>query len=301
MSASLTALKKRIASVKTINKITHAMELIATSKLQKIQKILKVYQPYCDATYQIISLIFSEKNNNVREIKSKYIENQHFQSFFPTKPKSLYIVICSDMSFCGSFNHQIINLLLEQEGPIDHVILLGKNGIDILKRYNITPTASFIGFHEAININLANEIAITALEKCHADNIGYLNIVYTKYVNSLTFKPTVTRLLPFTQSDFIKEEFSNLKESVKQQVALYDPSVLDILKNIVSQYLSTMIMGFLIESKISEQAIRRNTMENANQNANDLIDELTITANKLRQNKITSEISEIIEGANASL
>ena len=137
-------------------------------------------------------------------------------------------------------------------------------------------------------INLVNELTRMYCEK----EIGKIKIVYTEFVNNLTFKPRIVTLLPIDPNDFDQIEIS-------KKTTLFEPSSQEVLDNLIPMYLQAVIYGYIIESSTSENAARRISMENATDNADELTEQLLLKYNQARQTAITNEISEIVAGANA--
>lgn len=281
MAMSLLQTKNRIKSVASTKKITKAMELVATSKLKKAKDINSSITPYKQEVFEIISYCAK----NVTENDYKYFNENKKTN------KDLNIVITSTLGLCGGYNIAIEKYVMNNVSKNDDLIVLGAKGINyfkdkgynILQRYSELPP---LNLKESLSATLSN----ITLKEFDKGNYRKINIIYTKFINSLTFEPEKVQLLPLTS---IVEVPSISKE------LLLEPSAIEVLDNLIPFYLTTSIKGLLFESILSEQASRRTAMENATDNASELEDKLLLEYNKSRQASITQEITEISGAANA--
>jgi F-type H+-transporting ATPase subunit gamma len=207
---------------------------------------------------------------------------------------------------CGAFNINLCKNLLTRIGKDDEFVVIGRKGYSYLKAK---------GFEKRIinNVEISNknmsylEILPTTELILSAMNEGKyksVHLVYSRFINSLTFEPTDMQILPLDYSLFKKNENdsdvkSNLYTSVTEdkKVIEYEPSKIEILKSCISIYTTTLIFAAIAESRVCENAARRNAMETASDNANELIEELITQYNRARQETITQEINEIVAGA----
>ena len=284
MPGGMQEIKRRIRSVESTKKITKAMELVATSKLRKTRNQLEQSKPY----YTNVALMTAEILANCKgDNDSVYlIENNDVK-------KDVYVVIASSLGLCGGYNANIFKEIKDVIKPDDYVYSIGskatsyltKNhqGITDSKYENLSTTFNFKDI-----INLVNELTRMYREK----EIRKIKIVYTEFVNNLTFKPRIVTLLPIDPDDFDHIEIS-------KKATLFEPSSQEVLDNLIPMYLQAVIYGYVIESSTSENAARRISMENATDNADELTEQLLLKYNQARQTAITNEISEIVAGANA--
>ena len=279
--ASLQEIKARRGSVQTTRKITKAMQLVATAKLQRTQKTLKGVQEY----YENINLIFKDLMSKVENV----------EGLFPlaNTDKTTYIIVTSDIGLCGGYNSNIIKLLKKEFKQGDDLIIVGKKGISAVNTLGFEITESFESIGDVINYSTAEMISKIVLSKYLSGTTKTVKIIHTKFINSVTYNAEVTQLLPLQKVE--KEE----GETEYGYDPDFEPNREEVLKGILPLYVSAMIYGTLSESKVSEMSSRRVAMENATDNATELIDTLNIQYNRARQAAITQEINEIVAGADA--
>ena len=284
MPGGMQEIKRRIRSVESTKKITKAMELVATSKLRKTRNQLEQSKPY----YTNVALMTAEILANCKgDNDSVYlIENNDVK-------KDVYIVIASSLGLCGGYNANVFKEIKNVIKPDDYVYSIGSKATSYLtKNHQGITDSKYESLSTTFNfkdiINLVNELTRMYREK----EIRKIKIVYTEFVNNLTFKPKIVTLLPIDPDDFDHIEIS-------KKATLFEPSSQEVLDNLIPMYLQAVIYGYVIESSTSENAARRISMENATDNADELTEQLLLKYNQARQTAITNEISEIVAGANA--
>lgn len=284
MPGGMQEIKRRIRSVESTKKITKAMELVATSKLRKTRNQLEQSKPY----YTNVALMTAEILANCKgDNDSVYlIENNDVK-------KDVYVVIASSLGLCGGYNANIFKEIKDVIKPDDYVYSIGSKATSYLtKNHQGITDSKYESLSTTFNfkdiINLVNELTRMYREK----EIRKIKIVYTEFVNNLTFKPRIVTLLPIDHDDFDHIEIS-------KKATLFEPSSQEVLDNLIPMYLQAVIYGYVIESSTSENAARRISMENATDNADELTEQLLLKYNQARQTAITNEISEIVAGANA--
>lgn len=284
MPGGMQEIKRRIRSVESTKKITKAMELVATSKLRKTRNQLEQSKPY----YTNVALMTAEILANCKgDNDSVYlIENNGVK-------KDVYVVIASSLGLCGGYNANIFKEIKDVIKPDDYVYSIGSKATSYLtKNHQGITDSKYESLSTTFNfkdiINLVNELTRMYRER----KIRKIKIVYTEFVNNLTFKPRIVTLLPIDPDDFDHIEIS-------KKATLFEPSSQEVLDNLIPMYLQAVIYGYVIESSTSENAARRISMENATDNADELTEQLLLKYNQARQTAITNEISEIVAGANA--
>lgn len=284
MPGGMQEIKRRIRSVESTKKITKAMELVATSKLRKTRNQLEQSKPY----YTNVALMTAEILANCKgDNDSVYlIENNGVK-------KDVYVVIASSLGLCGGYNANIFKEIKDVIKPDDYVYSIGSKATSYLtKNHQGITDSKYESLSTTFNfkdiINLVNELTRMYRER----EIRKIKIVYTEFVNNLTFKPRIVTLLPIDPDDFDHIEIS-------KKATLFEPSSQEVLDNLIPMYLQAVIYGYVIESSTSENAARRISMENATDNADELTEQLLLKYNQARQTAITNEISEIVAGANA--
>ena len=279
MAMSLQQTKTRIKSVASTKKITKAMELVATSKLRKAKDLNLQITPYKNEVFEIISYCA----NNVDDKDYKYFNEKDSE-------KTLYIVVTSTLGLCGGYNIAVEKYASSLLNKNDDLIVIGSKGINyfkdkvnIIQRYNELPGMD-------LKENISSRIAYKILKEFDASAYKCVKMVYTKFINSLTFEPMCVQLLPISELVEVPKISKEL---------LLEPSAEEVLDNLIPFYLTTSIKTLIFESMLSEQASRRTAMENASDNASELEEKLLLEFNKSRQASITQEITEISGAANA--
>ncbi len=280
MAQGMQETKRRIQSVKVISKITKAMKLVATAKLRRAKKNFDDIREY----YEAVDKTVSELLINVRDVKK----------IFPkvAKEKTLYIAITSDLGLCGSYNSNVLKLLKHNLKADDILVMIGTKGNNHMLSLNRKPDFTFLKTGDKPSYEVSNTISREVLSQFYSGNINKVRLIYTKYVNTLTFIPTITDILPVVNKETDKDAISQNYE--------FEPDAETVLKKTIPLYVSSLIFGALAESQISEQSSRRTAMESATDNADELTKDLELKYNRARQGAITQEISEIIAGANSN-
>ena len=278
MPGGMQEIKRRIKSVESTKKITKAMELVATSKLRKTRNQLEQSKPYySEVAKTVAELLANCKGNN----DSAYLKENKDVT------KEAYIVIASSLGLCGGYNAKDV---IKAD---DYVYSIGSKASSYLKKNHqgITDT-KFEDLNTTFNFKDVTRL-VTELTNMYCNQeISKIKIVYTEFINNLTFKPRIVTLLPIDADSFEDIELSK-KET------LFEPGPEEVLNSLIPMYLQAVIYGYIIESVTSENASRRTSMENATDNADELTEQLLLKYNQARQTAITNEISEIVAGANA--
>jgi ATP synthase, F1 gamma subunit len=280
MSGSMQSIKRRMKSVESTKKITRAMQLVATSKLRKMRNLLEQQKPYYTIVYDTVAHILATED----------VKNHPF-----LKPngnsKSAVILITSSLGLCGGYNSNVLKCAKENIQDGDFVYVLGSKGLNHYKEANF----KYIDLSTDLSFTEVKELVKELMGKYQQQEIGRIKIIYTEFVNNLTFTPHCVKLLPIT-----KEDQTKLADNHKVKYFMdFEPNASEVLKELIPMYLQATIYGYLIESVTSENASRRTSMENATDNATDLNEQLLLKYNQARQTAITNEISEIVAGANA--
>ena len=287
--ASLDDLKKRITSVKSTQKITKAMKMVAAAKLKRAQESAEKGRPY------------SEKMNNVILNLSNGISDKE------TAPKllsgtgkdkiHLCVVMTSDRGLCGGFNSNIIKKAktyfgeILKEGKELKIITVGSKGNDQLKRQYGNKIIENISFKNSKNANYfdAEKVGRIIIEKFEKEEFDICTIFYNQFKNVITQIPQAQRIIPLNTES---ADENKLKDSYE-----FEPDEDEILNNLLPKNISTQIFKAMLENSASEQGARMSAMDNATRNAGEMVDKLTIQYNRSRQAAITKELIEIISGA----
>ena len=288
---SLKDLKNRIGSVKSTQKITSAMKMVAAAKLRKAQEQAIASRPYCSSMEKIVSSLASKLIDNAPELLKGKKEIK----------KQLLVVFSADRGLCGGFNGSISRAVkLEVKKSKDlgietKLLFVGRKSADTLKK----DFQQYIV--EIVTGNSTNPIYSDALsisskivDLYQRDEFGSCKIIFNKFVSAITQEVTLKSLIPIETNN---EDVSNNNQV--SSVYEYEPSEEVILEELLNKNIATQLFSAQMESTASELAARMTAMDNATRNAGDLIDRLTLQYNRTRQAFITKELIEIISGAEA--
>ena len=279
MPASRQALRGRIRSIRSTRKITSAMEMISNAKLFRQRSRMESNRGYASRLQSVVNEIM---------VKSPQIENPYMVT--SSSSKSLVFVICSDMGLAGGYNANLLKELKEQVSTSDDVIVIGTNLRHLIKGLGYSIVNEEILPSEIVEFNDLKKLLDKAIRDFQAGIIGKIKVLYTKFVNTMRFEPTMETLLPF---QFEKQDHST--ESVE---TLFEPSAEVLLDSLIPMMLTSVLYSHWLESTTSEQGSRRVAMKTATDNADELSQQLQLEYNKIRQAAITQEITEIVGGAN---
>ena len=259
------------------------MQLVSTSKLKRCRDLFEKNSAYTSETLKLVQDVLA----HVKDSDNKYLVKRDVNA-------KLYIIITSNLGLCGGYNSNVLALAKEKiDFENDYIITLGTKGSSFLRKRNYKVLESIEEETTGNEQEVSKRIAMKALEMFANNEIGEVHIIYTKFVNSLTFTPVDLLLLP------VEIDFNDNDGNLKQELVI-EPNAEDVLNELLPFYFNSVIYGCLIESHVSEQASRRTAMENATDNAEEISDTLLIQYNKARQAAITQEITEVVAGANAS-
>ena len=287
--ASLDDLKKRIASVKSTQKITKAMKMVAAAKLRRAQENAEKGRPYSEKMNNIIlnlSSGISDKENAPKLLSGTGEDKTH-----------LCIVMTSDRGLCGGFNSNIIKKAkvyfqkISNEGKTLKIIAVGSKGYDQLKRVYKDNIIKKISFKDSKTINYldAEKVGKIIIDNFEKKEFDVCTIFYNQFKNVITQIPQEQQIIPLKAS---ATEASSSEDNYE-----FEPEEDEILSNLLPKNISTQIFKAMLENSASEQGSRMSAMDNATRNAGEMVDKLTIEYNRSRQAAITKELIEIISGA----
>lgn len=281
--ASLKSVKNRKDIVLTIKKITKAMELVATSKIKKAKRNCDSISQYC--------LRIEEAFNNLNLNIKKWSD---IISINPSQPKA-FIVITSDLGMCGAYNSNILKLAKTKVSEQDYLFIIGSKGIKIFRKHfnKDKIILSFENVGDEPNYDIVDAIVDKVFPMLLNSTISSIQILSTKFINSITYHTECKSLFPFEPKSDTKldtQQFFN--KNIE-----FEPNPQTVIKKALPLYFGAMIYFAIAFSKISEMASRKMAMENSSNNATEIINELEKQYNKIRQSKITQEITEIVAGA----
>ncbi len=304
MADSMRDIKRRIKSVSSTKQITHAMQLVASAKLRHARSqadARRAYTNYIIETMHMIAQALENEEPNV------FLEQN-------ASKKDLYIVITSDKGLAGGFNSGLLKFAVEvmQQSEEKAVAVSGAKGLDFFKRRNYEILGSYIGGSDEADFTAATRIGKAATTLFLEGKVGRVYIIYNRFVSVMTQKPTIVRLLPLTisemqsKADEIDTETANGEYTAESgvlpkpaQCMIFEPNAVYLAAKLIPSYINNAVYGALLESAAGELASRRMAMENATDNADEIIDDLSLAYNRARQGAITQEITEIVSGAEA--
>ena len=293
--ANAREIQDRIRSINDTKKITSAMYMISSSKLKKAKKALANTEPYFFTLQSTIARILNHTESE--NIKQKYFEEGL------TKPESEhkkgYIVVTADKGLAGAYNHNVIKIAQEQleQYPNNKLYVVGQVGMHYFENRSIDIDHKFKYSMQNPTMNRSRNIAETVLDAYSKNQLDELYIIYTKMINSMASEAEMLKLLPLKKGDFREEKL--LKSEEQGIVFDFIPSADVVFETIVPNWISGLVYGALVEAYCSEQNSRMMAMQSSTDSANEMLRELGIVYNRVRQAAITQEITEVISGAKA--
>lgn len=290
--ASLKELRNRIASVKATQKITKAMQMVAAAKLRRAQEAAEAARPYSERMAAVMANI------------GKAVDVADAPALMTGTGKSdvhLLIVATAERGLCGGFNSQIARFArdharrLAAEGKTVKIITVGKKGYDILRRDLDDKIVDRIELRDIKQIGFANADAIAkkVIAMFGAGEFDVATLFYSQFKSVISQIPTAQQLIPASAPEVAAEG------AQASAVYEYEPDASEILSDLIPRNISVQIFSALLENAAGEMGAKMSAMDNATRNAGDMINKLTITYNRQRQAKITTELIEIIAGAEA--
>ena len=295
-------IQRRIGSVKNTQKITRAMKMVASAKLKNAQDRAEDARPFFNKTVEVLRGVFTRTKEAAHPLLAEREGGRH-----------LVIVITGDRGLCGAYNHKVIDAaekIWEKEEEVS-LMVLGRKARDYFRRHGADIMAEYVQLDDYPGYGFANNLADEIIHHFEAEDVNKVSIVYTHFNSAISQSVKTMQLLPVEK--FAKEaEKADLdKEKMDAETAgeeveeekyvdyIFEPSPAEVFDNILPQYLVNVIYSALLESKASEFGARMTAMDSATENANEMIDDLTLKFNRARQAEITKEITEIVGGAEA--
>jgi F-type H+-transporting ATPase subunit gamma len=292
MAAQLRLVRRRISTVQSIQKITRAQELIASSRIVRAQQQMRDAEPYARELTRAVEAVISRSTN----ITHPFTEEP------PNPTRAAVLILTSDQGFAGAFNANVLResvrlrQTLRDRGVEPVLYVAGRKGIGWHRFRELELADSWSGFSAAPKYADAQRITTVLLEAFEAEEGGVdeIHLVTTEFVSMLTQRPVARRLLPLEIEETDEPSPSGPLPSYE-----FEPGPVEVLDALMPQYVAARIYYAMLEAAAAELASRRRAMKAATDNAGDLIEQLTREANNARQAEITQEISEIVGGANA--
>ena len=270
-------IKNRIRSMESTKQITRAMEMVAASKLRHAQNQVTEARPYFEILMQTI-----------RDVSGTAAGESAYLTARPVK-RSAFVVIAGDRGLAGGYNSNLLKCAMENMAGKDAVVLpIGKKAVDFFQSRQIPVLTEQTATAAEMSVGDCFSVAKQLCKAYLREEIDEIVVIYTKFVSVLSQTPEVLRLLPLEAGG---------ASSNKAEID-YEPSCDEVLQTIIPEYLGGVLYGALCESRAAEQAARRTAMNAATENAQEMIEDLSLKFNQARQAAITQEITEIIAGSN---
>jgi len=293
--ANLRDIRNRISSVNNTQQITKAMKMVAAAKLRKAQNRMTSMRPYATKLKEVVSrLSSSSDSNNALLRKPEEIS------------RVLMIVVGSDKGLCGGFNNNLFKVVertvseeyeeFRNDNTLDF-ITIGRKATQYFKKRDYHVVGEFPGFFDDLSYDVTADIMEDAIAKYTSEYYDKVLISFNEFKTVIAQNRRVLQVLPIDTASLKKDE--NEDDSLKTSDYLYEPDSASILDEILPVYVIMQLWRAVLESNASEQGARMAAMDNATENAKELEEELTLKYNQARQSAITTEISEIVSGAQA--
>ena len=296
--ASMRDIKRRRSSIESTQQITKAMKLVSTVKLQRAKQRAEQSKYYFNSIYETVSSILA---------KAEGIDHPYLRA--GSGGKKVVIMITSNKGLAGGYNSNVIKLITrnpEFSPENTKVYVIGKKGKDAFKRAGYEIMADFSEAIEAPNYRDGAQITDELLSGFAKGEISEIYLAYTFFKNTVSHIPTLLKLLPvdnLEKYDKDEDEEQSAKAKAEKKTAEapmnFEPEDEAALNLIIPKYMASLIYGALIEAQAAENGARMQAMDNATNNATEMIEHLTLLYNRARQGSITQELTEIIAGANA--
>ena len=278
MAANLNKTKRRISSVNSTKKITKAMELVATVKLKRFKDIMLSNALYSDEIASLMTTLFDKLGEEESQV---YLSEKD-------APKELVIIINSNLGLCAGYNNDVYRFVEENISKEKSVVIpIGIKGDNYYSKNGYEVDSSYVTLNEHIVYEDIVKLSRLIHHQFLEGKYKSIKMVYTKYVNSIKFDPTLITIFPLSRSEGVNQY---------DYPPIFDPNVKTLIEELVPIYSASVLYQKIIESQVSEQASRRTAMENATDNADELINQLILEYNKARQAAITQEITEVVAG-----
>lgn len=297
--ASLKELKNRISSVKNTQKITRAMQMVAAAKLRKAQEAAENARPYAERIRGVIANLADSMGEGGGDAPKLLTGTGKDDTV-------LLIIATADRGLCGGFNTNIVRrareeiVTLERAGKTVKLFLIGKKGYEQLNRLYHDRVVKFISLKEerTLHAGIARSIGEEVTAMFDRGEFDVAKLIYAQFKNVMEQLPVAQTIIPANASIDAADQDASAPD-LKGAIYTYEPDEAGILQVLLPRAINTQIYSALLENQAGEMGSKMTAMDNATRNAGDMIDDLTLTFNRTRQAKITSELIEIISGAEA--
>lgn len=285
-------LRRRIKSISNTRQITKAMEMVAASKMRRAQEATLKTRAYAHQALALLTNLSGRVNKELHPL----LDERDVKSI-------LAIIVTSDKGLCGGYNGQVLRtagqFLRENEGKNIDIITIGKRGQNFLKRFPVNIVATFNDFPTYPTSLDANPIAKLAIEGFMKGQYDQVVLVFTEFVSTLRQVPTAKPILPLSLIKISELLEETIEEQSYTYEYVYEPGTEKVLEYILPRLTEAQVFHTILESIASEHSARMMAMRSATDNASELIDDLTLTYNSMRQASITQELAEVNAGTEA--
>ena len=297
--------KNRIASVKNIHKITRAMEMVAAARLRRAEQRIDAMRPYAQAIRKMTREVAEASEGGSSRVSLMQTRDD--------EKRVAILLVTGDRGLAGAFNTQIVRegVRLRREyrsgGAEVTFGVVGRRGNSTLTFRGENVTSSYVGFTDRPAFSNAREISRDLTASFRDEEVDRVDLVYNRYVSPLTQYVRRQTLLPMSEAEVFGEGIPEPEEPADPELAeahrksdlIYEPDADELLPQLIEEYVDLSVYRALLESAASEHGARMTAMRNASENADDMIDNLTLEMNRVRQAEITQEILEVVAGAEA--
>ncbi|MFH1258939.1 MAG: ATP synthase F1 subunit gamma [Elusimicrobiota bacterium] len=288
---SLREIRQKIKSVRSIRKITQTMKMVATARLKRAYGRIVDSRPFA----QKLEAMAAELVGRVNLEKT----NDNLLQFFLPAPgrQEAFLLLTSDKGLCGSFNTSLFRNLIPQlaETPAPFLIVVGKKGRNYLKHNNYPIYQEHLDLWLKLSFAQAEVLGEELMELYLRKKLSAVKIIYNQFVSPISQKPVIKILLPLAAPTVKDNKIEYRRQPKNYTDYLYEPGKEKVLSALIPRYIKSEIYRALLESYASELGARMNAMDNATKNADEMINALTLTLNKIRQANITQELAELMQ------
>jgi F-type H+-transporting ATPase subunit gamma len=281
--ASQRDIRRRITAARNIKQITRAMQFVAASKLRRAQESTLAARPYSEKIDEVLA-----------DVAAVLGPEDHPLLADPTASKRLLILITTDRGLAGPLNTNTIRFVsreITEHGGDLSVVSVGRKGRDAMRRSRVPIEAHFAGFGDKPTFADVLPLARLITQDFLSGEYGRIDLIYSRFISTLAQRPVMDQLLPIQPTEDT--------EGIPGNQFIFEPSPAAVLEQLLPRYVATRLFHAVLEGKASEESSRMVAMKNATENAEELIDDLTLAYNKVRQSNITREMIEIATGARA--
>ncbi len=304
--ATLRDLRKRIKAIKNTQKITKAMKMVAAAKLRKIQDRMLNFRPYARRIREVVSDLSTQVERDLHPILLVR----------PRKRVEL-LVITSDKGLCGAFNANILKFALRQANELAKagfeiiISTVGKKAFDFFSRRNYSIRSSWTGLSGKVSYESAKDIAKDLIDAYTDEKFDEVRIIFNEFKSLISQRLVCFKVLPLEKLEeetcpeaSVTDKSEKIHEPIPQPLQseglfIYEPSIEVVFERLLPRYVEIQIFRALLESSAAEEAARMTAMENATKNCDELVQKVTLIANKVRQEGITKELMDIVGGVEA--